>query len=157
MTNRFFLVKFLLINLHLQCVPNVFNYSTSDEVGHCITVRKIRKGEQIFINYLGNECKESLEYRKKALKTWDFECKCPKCVFQSSPNKVPRDDRKMITANASWKYIAENCQKSFCKESNSDLRIRPKLKKECVNLLQEFGHLVLTPEIHFVKHCFTLH
>lgn len=35
-----------------SCIPNVFNYSTSDEIGHCITVKPIKKDEQIFINYV---------------------------------------------------------------------------------------------------------
>lgn len=140
-----------------SCVPNVFNHSTPNEVGYCVTMRPIQKGEQIFINYLGNECKESLEHRQKSLKTWDFECKCEKCVFQSSSEKTSYDERQKIKSNPSFKFVIKNCQKNYCKESNADLHIRPRLKRECVNFLQQFGHLVLTPEIRFVRHCYTLH
>lgn len=140
-----------------SCVPNVFNSSTSDEIGYCITVRPIQTGEQIFINYLGNECKESVEHRQKALKTWGFDCKCAKCESQSNSNSSFRFDSVKMKTNPSYKYITQNCQKSYCKESNTDFGIRPRLKSECVNFLQQFGHLDLMPEITFVRHCFTLH
>lgn len=147
----------ILSLINHSCVPNVFNYSTSHDICYCVTVRPIRKGEQIFINYLGNECKESMEYRQKSLKTWDFECKCAKCVFQAKPVPLPRHNRKEIKSNPSYKYITENCQKNYCKESNSDFQIRLQLKRECVNFLQKFGHLELLREIRFVRHCYTLH
>ncbi|XP_031623772.1 uncharacterized protein LOC116341058 [Contarinia nasturtii] len=140
-----------------SCVPNVFNFSTSNEIGHCVTVKSIQEGEQIFINYLGNECKKSKDSRRKALKMWGFDCKCVRCEAPRRPSLRSNDDNKKIIVDPSFKYIMENCQKSYCRESNCDFGIRPKLKRECVQILQRFGHLVLTPEINFVRHCFTLH
>lgn len=139
-----------------SCAPNLFNHSISDDIGYCIAVRPIRKGEQLFINYLGNQCKESKSHRKKALKTWGFECTCDRCVSKMD-QKYFRNECEKMKSNPSLMYVLEYCQKSYCKASNTELGYRRRLKEECKQFLQEFGHLVWSPEINFVTHCYTLH
>lgn len=106
---------------------------------------------------LGNECKESRNHRQKALKMWGFDCKCARCEAERNPIMRSHLDTKKIIIDPSFKYVTENCQKSYCKESNIDFGLRTKLKKECLHILQRYGHMVMTPEINFVRHCYTLH
>lgn len=129
-----------------SCVANAFNFSIPNEIGYCVTLRKIKKGEQIFINYLGLDA-----HNKESLKLWNFECKCEKCV--PSKNSFNENVCKKIRSNRSFKYIKTNCRENYC----NNLKIRPKLKNECLHFLQQFGHLVLIPEVGFVRRCFALH
>lgn len=65
-----------------SCVPNLMNYSSANQKCHCVTLKPIRAGEQVFINYLGNDSEEAMEYRQKLLRMWNFECKCSKCSIE---------------------------------------------------------------------------
>lgn len=136
-----------------SCTPNLFNHSISDDIGYCMAIRPIRQGEQVFINYLGNQ---SVENRQAALKTWNFECKCIRCQPTHNPSYIHRQHTKM-RASPSLQYITNNCQKGKCKANNNESGSRKKLKDECRKFLQEFGYLIWTPEIYFVTHCYTLH
>lgn len=139
-----------------SCVPNVFNLSTFNEIGYGVTLRPIRKGEQIFINYLGVNQNESKEYRQKKLRLWRFECKCARCEPDDWPASVVQCPGT-VEIDPSFKYIMANCQLGYCKASNTELGNRSRLKNECVKFLQRFGHLALAREVRFVRRCYTLH
>lgn len=60
-----------------SCVPNAF-WSVRGNKLEIICVKKIAKGEEIFVSYIDS----SLDYkaRKNALFMYGFECKCSRCV-----------------------------------------------------------------------------
>lgn len=64
-----------------SCESNIITKS-HDNFSICKTTRSIKKGEQLFINYLNPaERKSPTERRQEALKlSWGFECTCRKCV-----------------------------------------------------------------------------
>lgn len=63
-----------------SCNPNVTHHIHEDNVVQCTTARRIKKGQQLFINYLGDDVQMTREERQFELKnTWDFKCKCSKC------------------------------------------------------------------------------
>lgn len=141
-----------------SCSPNLFNCSCADDVGYCITVRPIWKGDQVFINYLGNDSRQSTVERQQALKTWDFECKCERCKHgDSKPAAEPSPTKKAMKSDKSFQYITLTCRNTKCKATNTENGKRTKLKQECKKFLRQFGHLKWSPEIQIVTHCFTLH
>lgn len=139
-----------------SCSPNLFNYSTPDNIGYCMTVRPIWKGEQVFINYLGNDTRMSRVERQEKLKlAWNFDCKCEKCKSdQTFETDVVNADMEQ---DASYQYVSTTCQRAKCKVNNSNCGKRQLLKNECVKFLNKFGHLTWSREIQIVTNCLTLH
>lgn len=66
-----------------SCEPNVHHFYNDHDDNNIIygqTTRQIKKGEQIFINYLGRMTFTSNDIRRKYIKDlWSFDCTCNKC------------------------------------------------------------------------------
>lgn len=60
------------------CAPNVFNSSAANKE-ICITMRPIKKGEQLFVKYLCGD-RTTRQRQDMLLNQWNFLCKCDKCV-----------------------------------------------------------------------------
>ncbi|XP_031619164.1 SET and MYND domain-containing protein 4-like isoform X2 [Contarinia nasturtii] len=128
-----------------SCIPNLSFDTVGSKLGHCMAVRPIKKGDQVFINYLGNDVHKPVEQRQKALKgNWGFDCKCDKCepVEQTPENEA-------IRADPSFKYVMRNC------EIIDDNTKRMQLKKQCIKFLKKYGNLPWSTELDFVIDCFT--
>lgn len=109
-----------------SCAPNLHHYIDDNNTLHCVVVRPIEKGEQVFINYL-SQCGESID-RGSALKEgWDFNCRCEKCI-QSSSNNSDEDKEK----DPAFRSI----KKKFSIRTIKDVK---HMRKECVNFLRQFG------------------
>ncbi|XP_037048043.1 SET and MYND domain-containing protein DDB_G0273589-like [Bradysia coprophila] len=67
-----------------SCVSNV-NKTSHNKSFICTTTRPVKKGEQLFINYLNPaEMKLTSDRRQELLKlSWGFECMCQKCVHNA--------------------------------------------------------------------------
>lgn len=143
----------LLIN-H-SCTPNLFNISRPDDVSHCITVKPIKAGEQVFINYLGNSGSMPLNERQMNLASWNFTCQCERCEYEMKHGTSPI--KSVIEADPAFQYVKKTCQEKECRIINWESGKRSTLKKQCVKFLGKFGHMNWTPEIQTVVHCFTLH
>lgn len=114
-----------------SCAPNAF-YSIEENHGFCITVRPIKKGEQVFVNYLGDVVNESRFNRQSYLKRqWRFECECERCM----PKRNRVNNLTMIE-DSSLKYINSHYD-DYLLPFRSKLRHR--LKDECVKFLQKHG------------------
>lgn len=173
-----FTVKYIFDVLSIvnhSCAPNL-HFATSGKLGYCIAVRPIKKGDQVFINYLGmylnfskslshfamdnsNEnVVESLllgddvhkppEQRQKLLKeNWGFDCQCEKCVeVEISP------EHEAMKLDASLKYVIRNFENN---QITPDTKRMMQLKKQCIKFLKKYGHLPWSTELEFVINCFT--
>lgn len=61
------------------CAPNM-DFSITGKIGYGVSIRPIKKGEQIFISYLGDDSNSPTEERQRKIEhVWDFQCKCDKC------------------------------------------------------------------------------
>lgn len=89
-----------------SCAPNLYTHYAG-KVHHCVTIRPVKKGEQLFINYLGTQ-KQTLNQRRIELKSkWNFLCNCDKC---NSPNES-LDDRTLVEnpiVDPAYTFIIEN-------------------------------------------------
>lgn len=122
-----------------SCVPNVHHCIDKDNETHCVTIRPIKKGDQIFINYLGEKEFEDEEDRRRYLEeTWGFNCCCEKCRLRGL-----KIDNYSGIHHKSYLFIEQNFKQIKSKE----------LKKECIQFLNETGHLWSKP-VEFATNCF---
>lgn len=145
-----FSVKYIFDVLSIinhSCAPNL-NFATMGNLGYCVSVRPIKKGDQVFINYLGDDVHKPLDQRKKSLLcNWGFECKCDKCeVAGDTP------EHEFMKTDPALKYIIRNFEHDQC---TTDSAKRFQLKKQCIKFLKKFGHLSWSSELEFVINCFT--
>lgn len=142
-------VKYMFDTLSIinhSCAPNL-HFTMIGKIGYCMSVRPIKKGDQVFINYLGEDVHKPTEQRQRLLKgNWNFDCQCDKCY--ESCDYVPSDAFKL---DPSWKYIIRNYENSHI----ADNQKRITLKKQCVKFLKKYGHLPWSTELEFVINCFT--
>lgn len=130
-----------------SCAPNLA-YILNGKFGHCISVRPIKKGDQVFINYLGDDVYKPTEQRQQQMKNiWGFDCKCDKC--KDSCNPIESDAMK---ADPSLKYVIRNYDNN---QILNDTTKRIQLKKQCIKFLKKYGHHAWTSELDFIINCFT--
>lgn len=133
--------------LNHSCAPNL-EFDTVGKFGYCVSVRPIQRGDQVFINYMGDDVYKTTELRQKSLKDcWGFECKCDKCEV------IPQtDEHEAMKEDASLKYIISNYEND---RITKDHIKRFQLKKHCIKFLQKYGHLSWSTELEYVISCFT--
>lgn len=129
-----------------SCAPNL-HFATSEKCGYCVTVRPIKKGDQVFINYLGDDVHKPTEQRQKILKDiWEFQCKCNKCEHIDDPT-----DHDAMNLDPALKYVIRNFGNNQITPDNTK---RAQLKKQCTKFLKKYGQQWST-ELEFVINCFT--
>lgn len=114
-----------------SCVPNAFNWK-KDNVTYLLAIRPITKGDQIFINYLGDYVEQSTSKRQNRLmEKWQFKCECERC--SNLRNQVNRDalDDFML------KYIYEHYY-DYQLPFGCEQRVR--LKENCAKFITKYGY-----------------
>lgn len=130
-----------------SCAPNL-SYSLNGKFGHCISVRPIKKGDQVFINYLGDDVNQPLEQRQKMMKNiWSFDCKCDKCNDCSNPI-----ESEAMKSDPSLKYVIRNYENNQISNDNTK---RLQLRKQCIKFLKKYGHHPWNSELDIIINCFT--
>ncbi|XP_055302997.1 histone-lysine N-methyltransferase SMYD3-like [Sitodiplosis mosellana] len=131
--------------LNHSCAPNLYNYSV-DNRKFCVTIRPVKKGEQLFISYLGPDDEQTAKQRQHLLKTkWNFECKCDKC----EPRGQIADSTKM-KLDPCFKFI----QRTF-KTDQVDNMNTSAVKKKCIKFLTKYGHLPFSNELKYISDIYT--
>ncbi len=121
---------FSLIN-H-SCAPNLYT-CYAGKVHHCVTIRPVKKGEQLFINYLGTEEQTLSERQAELISKWDFLCSCVKC----KPFSKSIDCKEMV-ADPTFTFLTESCKEI----------VKPDIVlKECENFLNKYKHSTWSKEI----------
>lgn len=134
-----------------SCAPNVF-YSTKNKTGYLTTIRPIKKGDQIFINYLADQVDEPKHERNKLLMDkWGFRCECERCIpFISRLDMLIHE--KGIMEHEAFNYISnhyDDCKLPFDSEE------RTHLKEKCAKILTDYGHY-WSKSLDQVTKCFVL-
>lgn len=128
-----------------SCAPNLYYITDEHNIGHCIAVRPIKQGEQLFISYLDEMNFKTTKQRQDYIKEiWDFTCKCEKCV----PFIVPTTSTQSIEEDRSFKYIKKH-------KKDLPLRNRQRMKEECVTYLRKYGSS-WTEGVDYVVDCLYL-
>ncbi|XP_031619234.1 SET and MYND domain-containing protein 4-like [Contarinia nasturtii] len=127
-----------------SCAPNVFNDVINDKAVF-ITIRPVRKGEQLFISYLGENASNSTDNRQMSLlEDFGFVCECDKC----QPHCSHVDQAKM-KCDSHFTYVEQSYKTAF-----EDKIQRIALKEACIEFLQKYGHLPWSDEINLVMLCY---
>lgn len=123
-----------------SCIPNVFN----DFVGNkqvLITVRPVKKGQQLFVMYNESLWMNSTEVRQEYLKhIFNFTCKCSRCMPKFRPI-----DCLTMKIDPIYQFIVK--QAKTCDHSDE---VRLILKEKCVEFMKKYGHLPWSDEIFLV-------
>lgn len=128
----------ILSRINHSCVPNVHHCLEMNSTIHCIVIRPIREGDQIYINYLGEMKFECDDDRKRYLKeVWGFDCNCEKCRFSFQIG-----DAMTNKWDNTYSYIKKNYNQTQSKQ----------LKEECVKFLNKNASS-WSSSVEFVANC----
>lgn len=114
--------------LNHSCSPNVCVTLFGNQQ-MAITIRPVKKGEQLFTEYKGVDKKEFL-----------FACKCSKCV-----PRYKHEDCKRMRLDPLFDFILRSDQTYFLEDTKF-----PTLKSKCQEFLTKYGHLPWSNEIELV-------
>lgn len=136
--NFFFMHRHDIISLfNHSCAPNAY-YMNQSTVGQLVTVRPIKRGDQVFINYLGDVVDRLRDYRRRYIeKYWHFFCKCDRCEPPTNEAERVKNERDMF-ADPDFQYFLRHRDHVHLPADN-ERRIR--LKQVCVNILSKYGHI----------------
>lgn len=128
-----------------SCAPNLYNYSFENRK-FGVTIRPIKKGQQIFISYIGSGDDQNAIQRKNLLKSkWNFECKCDLC----EPCGTITDSNKM-RLDPCFKFIHRNFKNEQLNNINTSI-----VKKKCINFIRKYGHLPISNEMKYISDIYT--
>lgn len=126
-----------------NCAPNVFN-STMGNKEVCITMRPIKKGQQLFVKYLCGD-RTTRQRQEMLLKQWGFICKCDKCISNCSP-----DVRLMMKSDPCFKALLPLTPIDFYYMTDFS-----EVTKNCVQFLKKYGHFPWSEEMDVVLKAYT--
>lgn len=120
-----------------SCAPNIFNGLNGD-TDVFITVRPIKKGDQLFVTYKLGDWPTSL--RRMTLEAkFGFLCKCDKCL-----PRCPEADRLAMKLHPNFQLLRGKQQFNI-----------PKLKEACAEFLRTYGHLPWSEEMDVALKMYT--
>lgn len=136
-----------------SCAPNIATLSFD---GHqiAVVVRPIKRGEQLFISYLGLDAWSLCDNRSRKSrqdfisKFSGFQCSCVRCTLESETFQ----DENYLHQDESYTYVCNN----YHQDSHSDFcqeRIKNLLAK-CTEFLKKFGRHAWSDEINLQMLCY---
>lgn len=124
-----------------SCAPNVLACQKGN-VRMIITLRPIKKGQQLFINYLSqNEHVDNL-YRK-----FGCRCECEKCQSDYKPYKLPVTEE---LAYLGQQYINRHELMKNEKNTKYDESDSRQMQKSCIDFLTKYGSMLWNDDLQFV-------
>lgn len=124
-----------------SCVPNVVKI-TKNNSAVVKAVLPIKKGQQLFINYVADGLFNTREELSVHLQNnYGFTCKCEICTkgVLRAPN----------IQDSSFIYVRDNISKTI---DNFDLNLISKIKEQCVKFLLNYSNMVHTLEGNYIAH-----
>lgn len=117
-----------------SCEPNLI-VSVCGSTQTVITLRPIKKGQQLFVNYKQEndirtvETQSTRKRQKRLSEMYGFQCRCNRCEFDASPNAGS------LARNPDYNFVIENCKQVGHNKEKALL-----LREKCVNILTKFGN-----------------
>lgn len=135
----------VLSMLNHSCAPNLYHPRLGKQQ-YCVTIRPIRKGEQLFISYLSPNDRSTTEQRQQKLKhSWGFECKCERCSTNQPIQEHPMSIVQQIQIDPFFQFILANDG-----ESNK----KSELLEYCLKFLNKYGRLQWSEQIFTITSIF---
>lgn len=122
-----------------SCAPNIYHPRRGKQQ-YCVTIRPIRKGQQLFISYLSPNDWSTMEQRQQKLKySWGFDCTCERCDdTQQSIQDESSSIVQQIPTDPIYQFILANY---------GDADKECELFECCLNFLNKYGHLQWSQQI----------
>lgn len=134
-----FVIYDILCRFNHSCSPNIHHFNDENNITHCVAIRPIKKGDQVFISYLADMKFVDNQKRNEYIQqNWGFTCKCEKCS-DSYINTDMEDD-------SSYEYISQNFTKLLFRDKN-------RMLQECVQFLRKRGYH-WSKKVDFIMSCF---
>lgn len=120
-----------------KCAPNISNKGSDENPNISVftTSRPIKKGDQLFVNYLTEAAPTEMR-RLYLSKGYDFFCKCDKCEPCCKPS-----DRAKMKSDPNFQFLTSLSDKQY---------YSPNVKEKCVEFLTKFGRLPWSEELDLV-------
>lgn len=119
----------MLSMLNHSCAPNLY-HPRKGKQQYCITIRPVKKGDQLFISYLSPNDQSTAEQRQLKLKSsWGFQCKCERCEPINQPISTT-----IITSDPFYRFVAENW------DHENDSEKFQELLENCLKFLNKYGN-----------------
>lgn len=135
--------------LNHACVPNVVCLSY-DNILVCKTIKPIKKGEQLFIDYIENDLKEERKtVRRGRLKDmYGFLCGCDLCLMSSetwASNVLMKSDSNFV-------YIKQNFDVAIVTRNQNTLNV---MKEKSIAFLKKWGRAQPCEEFLIIQKYFS--
>lgn len=122
-----------------SCAPNVQEIWIDNRTA-CITIRKIKKGEQLCLAYMTEETMQSQQkdHKMEIYSKFGFRCKCVKCENKLVHMKQIERDTYFLQIN----------------NANVDPKNKVQLQElitKCVALLNKYGHLQWSYQLDYIS------
>lgn len=131
-----------------SCAPNLFNFAVNNQEV-CVTIRPVKKGEQLFISYISQAETFPRQARQSHLKEYyEFDCKCKKCG-SSFPGKA---DRYQMMMDPCFQILR---RLHATKDEHVDKAEHTRRQQMCSQFLNKYGHLPWSEEFEMVVNAFT--
>lgn len=118
----------VLSMLNHSCAPNVF-HPRSGKQQCCITIRPVKRGQQLFISYLSSDDTLTIEQRQQKLKSsWGFDCTCECCV----PTRESIDVG-IIESDPCYRFAVDNY------DGANNTEQLPALLENCLQFMNKYG------------------
>lgn len=131
-----------------SCDSNLFSFRDGNKVV-CITIRPIKRGEQLFVKYFHKMAQDrfygrrqySTEERQRfLLYHWRFLCKCSKCEASCKPRHSAR-----MKSDENYQFLLCASKNDYKDTTGSELTTK------CIKFLKKYSHLPWSNEKEFVS------
>lgn len=147
----------LLLSSYMNhsCAPNIATLSFNG-FQMAIVVRPIKRGEQLFISYLGLDAwslclHNSLVRRQQYIqKMYKFKCSCARCIFESASDD--EDAENSFDRDECYNYVIQNYHNKLA--SVFDREATKNLLEKCVEFMKKYGILQWTDEMSLQMLCY---
>lgn len=136
-------ISILTSMVNHSCAPNALWMNINNR-SICVIIRPIQRGEQMFINYIGNVNGSRQERRNILLSTWGFSCQCDRCECMGKKNILA------LMNDVDFKQIG-----LFRCRGYQEREQRNTLKMNCENVLARFGRNAWSFELGTVLTAYT--
>lgn len=134
-----FVIYDVLCRFNHSCSPNIHHFNDESNITHCVAIRPIKKGDQMFISYLAEMKFIDNQIRREYIQqNWGFTCECEKCSDLHIKTDMEED--------SSYKYISQHF-------TEPPFRNRNRMLQECVRFLRKRGYY-WSKTIDFITCCF---
>lgn len=133
--------------LNHSCVPNVICLSY-DNVLVCKAIKPIKKGEQLFIDYLDSEIDTTKTIRRGQLRdVYGFECNCRLCLL----NTETLTSNPLTKADSDFVFVKRHFNGAMVALNENMLK---NLKEKSIKFLKKWGRMKPCRELYLVQQYF---